>query len=314
MVARLAVFSIGFLFIPVYDVVTVWPNQNANLYSQLGVMAFVLYFATECARKFSSNYKSVQLKLGELTLERDKIAEAYRVQSQWVSTASHELRTPLTSVKASLDLIADGRVCGTVEKAKEIAKIGKQNGDRLADLIDDLLDFQKLEAGGFPMETSKLDLRDLAREAVEVNRMLGKNKLIEFRTSFPDQPVTVLGDKSRLMQVFANILSNAVKFSDYQGAVEVTVEQLEKNGLVAIRDQGIGIPEGAHDRVFAPFAQVDVSDSRVFGGTGLGMSISKRIMDYLGGTIDFESQKGEGTRFLVELALADQAQTFAQPS
>lgn len=312
MIARLTVFSIGFLFIPLYDVIAVWPNQNANIYSQLGVIVFVMYFATECARKFSSNYKSVQLKLAELTLERDKIAEAYRVQSQWVSTASHELRTPLTSVKASLDLIADGRVCETVEKAQEIARLGKQNGDRLADLIDDLLDFQKLESGGFEMQTCELDLRDLAREAVEVNQMLGKNKLIEFRTNFPSEPVTVIGDKSRLMQVLANILSNAVKFSDYSGVVEVTVEQLEKAGQVAICDQGVGIPEGAYDLVFAPFAQVDISDSRSFGGTGLGMSISKRIMDYLGGSINFESQKGTGTRFHIELALAEQSTTFAQ--
>ncbi len=308
MIARLLVFSAGFLFIPLYDLVVIWPQQPSTLWTQLGTSVFVLYFVAECAKKFASHYQAVQTKMEDLRVERDKLAEAFEVQSQFVSTASHELRTPLTSILASLDLITDGRACQTMPDVLRIAKIGQKNGVRLATLINELLNFQKLNSKGMEFRLHRLDLRDLVREAAQVNRMLGKSKNITFEVKLPETPVDVMGDNDRLLQVMTNVLSNAVKFSHPGGVVEIAAEQDGPKGRISVRDHGIGIPEDARDLVFAPFAQVDGSDKRVFDGTGLGMSISQRIMDGHDGTIDFCSTFGKGTVFTIELDLTEVAE------
>lgn len=307
MMARLVVLSAGFFFIPLNDLLFVWPQQSATLWTQLGTSLFVLFFVFECARKFASNYQAVQGKMEDLREQRDKLAEAIKVQSQFVSIASHELRTPLTSVKASLDLINDDRACKTMDDVRRVASIGQRNGARLAALINDLLDFQKLDADAMEFQLRRIDLRDLVQEAAQVNRMLGKQRDISFELTLPKDPVHVEGDHDRLLQVMANILSNAVKFSKNGSKVEITVEREEAQGRILVRDRGIGIPEDARDLVFAPFAQVDGSDRRAHGGTGLGMSISRRIMEGQGGSIDFDSTVGEGTVFVIALDLAEDA-------
>ncbi len=279
MLARLVVLSLGFLFIPLNDLVIVWPQQTTVLWTQLGTSVFVLFFVAECARKFASHYQAVQTKMADLRVQRDKLAEAFKVQAQFVSIASHELRTPLTSVKASLDLINDERACKTMEDVRRIASIGQRNGARLAALVNDLLDFQKLDSDAMDFHLRRIDLCSLVREAAQVNRMLGESRDIEFDVTLPDGLVHVTGDQDRLMQVLANVMSNAVKFSPDGARIEIAVERNSFHGLISIRDYGIGIPEKKRDLVFAPFAQVDGSDRRAYGGTGLGMSISQRIME-----------------------------------
>lgn len=307
MVARLFVFSAGFLLVPLNDLMAAWPLQHTSLWTLFGTNVFVLFFVAECARKFASNYQAVQTKMEDLRVERDRLAEAFEMQSQFVSIASHELRTPLTSVKASLDLINNEQVCPTLKDVHRIAKIGQKNGARLAALIDDLLDFQKLDAKGMEFTLRRIDLRELAQEAAQVNRMLGKSREIAFEVILPEGPVHVMGDYDRLLQVMANVLSNAVKFSHDGGTVEIAVDQVGAMGQISVCDHGIGIPAEAHDLVFAPFAQVDGSDRRSYGGTGLGMSISDRVMKGQGGSIDFVSKVGEGTVFVIELDLTEAA-------
>jgi signal transduction histidine kinase len=302
MLARLVVLSAGFFFIPLYDLVTVWPQMRTDLLTQLGTSVFVLFFIVECARKFASHYQAVRNKMEDLRVQRDKLANACEVQAQFVSIASHELRTPLTSVKASRDLINDERACKTMDDVRRIAGIGQRNGARLATRINDLLDFQKLDSNVMEFKMDRIDLCDIVREAAQVNRMLGKSREIGFDVNLPDEPVHVMADHDRLMQVMANVMSNAVKFSHDGGIVEIAVAQVGGHGQISIRDHGIGIPEKSRDLVFTPFAQVDGSDRRAYGGTGLGMSISRRIMEGQGGSIDFESIVGEGTAFVIALA------------
>lgn len=303
MTSRLLIFSVGFFFVPLYDLIIIWPQQRTDLWTQFGTSMFVLLFVMECARKFTSHYQAVQTKMEDLRVERDRLAEAFEVQSQFVSIVSHELRTPLTSVKASLDLIADEKACKTLDDVRRIARIGQPNGTRLAALIDDLLDFQKLDATAMEIQLRCVDLRDLVQESEQANRILGTPREIGFTIRLPERPLYVMGDRNRLLQVMANVLSNAVKFSHEGGTVEIVAEQDGTKGRVSVHDHGIGIPEGSHDLVFAPFAQVDGSDNRTYGGTGLGLSISERILRRHDGTIDFVSTVGEGTVFTIELEL-----------
>ncbi len=303
--ARLMIYSAALLFIPIYDLVKVRPPLHSDLWMQLGTVLFVLFLLRECARKFMSNYRNVQHRLDDLRVERDRVAEAYEMQSQFVSIVSHELRTPLTSIKASLDLITNETVCASIEEIRQVARIGQSNSNRLATLINDLLDFQKLNAGKMMFQFQLLDLGSLVRDAAEANRAIGAGREIGIEVTGPARPVQVKADPDRLMQVMANVLSNAVKFSHRGGVVEVTVSETDGQGHIAIRDHGVGIPENSKDLVFSPFTQVDASDKRAFGGTGLGMSITKRIVEAHGGVIDYTSRVGEGTTFSVVLDLCE---------
>lgn len=300
--ARLDIYRAALLFIPLRDLVIVQPPLTSPLWMQLVTVLFLLFMLNECARSFAAGYLSNRSRLSELRDERERLVNAFRTQSQFVSIVSHELRTPLTSIKASLDLIGGQGQEMSPENVARLAGIGRKNADRLATLINDLLDFQKLTSGKMVFSMEPIDLNRLARETIEANAALGADRDIAIRLEPAPHPVRVRGDNDRLHQVLLNVLSNAVKFSEPGEAVRVRVESGDGLARILVRDTGIGIPPEAHDRVFAPFAQVDASDKRAVGGTGLGMSISRSIMESHGGRIDFESAPGEGTTFVIELA------------
>lgn len=301
LVIRLCVYSAAFVFIPVYDIWVVRPPLDSDLWKQLGIVLFVLYFLIECSRKFLENYMTRLKHLRELRIERDRVTDAYKVQSQFIAIVSHELRTPLTSVKASLDLLNNEKLGRLPGELKSIAKLGQAGGNRLAVLINDLLDFQALKSGEVSLDLSQIELGQFVRTAVAEHSALGDDRDVSIRADTADTAVIVEGDARRLMQVMSNVLSNAIKFSSDGGVVDVRIETSETKAKVLIRDSGIGIPENSKTIVFAPFQQVACPDKRDHGGTGLGMSISKKILEAHGGTIDYTSEVGVGTTFTIEL-------------
>ncbi len=303
---RLCVYSAAFVFIPVYDIWVVRPPLDSDLWKQLGIVLFVLYFLIECSRKFLENYMARLKHLRELRIERDRVTDAYKVQSQFIAIVSHELRTPLTSVKASLDLLNDDKLGRLPSELKSIAKLGQAGGNRLAVLINDLLDFQALKSGEVTLDMASIDLGQFVRTAVAEHCALGGERDITIKAHTPEVAVTVNGDARRLMQVLSNVLSNAIKFSRDGGVVDVSVEKSEAEAKILIRDNGIGIPENSKNIVFAPFQQIACPDKRDHGGTGLGMSIAKRILEAHKGTIDYTSEEGVGTTFEIALNLRDQ--------
>lgn len=300
---RLRIYQAAMLFIPVWDLIQVRPGPTSPLWMQLITVVFLLYMLKECARSFASGYRSVRTRMTGLRQERDAAARAYEAQSQFVSVVSHELRTPLTSIKASLDLIGGEAPRLSDGDIENLAGIGRKNTDRLASLIDDLLDFQKLSAGKMLFRMDRLDLVALVRETLATNAALGADRQNGMVLEAGNEPLWVRGDSDRLHQVILNVLSNAIKFSGDGQNVHLRIEADGAHARLFIRDTGIGIPPEARDAVFAPFAQVDATDRRKFGGTGLGMSISRAIMEGHGGRIDFESSVGKGTTFVVELDL-----------
>lgn len=232
--------------------------------------------------------------------------KAEQLKNEFVSTVSHELRTPLTSISGSLGLIAGGVVGEISEDMRELVDIAKINAERLTLLVNDILDLDKLAAGKLDVVCEVTDLRTLVRQSLVQNRGYAERYEVAVVIDEKDlaQPMMVSVDASRMLQVLANLLSNAIKFSPRDSNVEVSLSQIEDGIRVGVRDHGPGIPEDFQARVFEKFAQADGADTRARGGTGLGLNISKAIIEQFGGTIGFDTSPGNGTTFYFTLPVA----------
>ena len=230
--------------------------------------------------------------------ERKKVDLA---KSEFISTVSHELRTPLTSIKGVLGLIKAGAFGGLPPKLLPMIDIAYDNSGRLEALIDDILDVEKIAAGGIELRLKPIDVSMFIGEALEANRVYSERNEVEYVVDAVEDHLIIYGDKSRLMQVMANLLSNAAKFSPARSKVEISANRRNDNICISIKDYGSGIPKEAQATIFDRFTQADSSDQREKGGTGLGLSISKSIIEGHVGTIWFTSKVGEGTTFYFEI-------------
>jgi PAS domain S-box-containing protein len=227
--------------------------------------------------------------------------EAERVKKEFTSTLSHELRTPLTSIIGSLQLINTG-VVGEVDKdIGEMTLVAERNGQRLLDLINDLLDIEKIESGKLTLTPEVQDIEEVVREAMVLNKAFGERFGVRFELATPLPGRHVLADRKRLLQVMTNLLSNAAKFSPERDAVEIRMTESRSYVRIEVQDRGPGIPEAFRARIFGRFAQADSTASRQKGGTGLGLAICKRLVEMMRGRIGFEDRAGGGTTFWFEL-------------
>ena len=227
--------------------------------------------------------------------------EAERMKKEFTSTLSHELRTPLTSIIGSLQLINSG-VMGDMDKeVGELAVVAERNAQRLLDLINDLLDIEKVESGKLDLMPEVIAVDDLIRESIVLNEAFGERFKIRFEShgDVPDRKVHA--DRKRLLQVMTNLLSNAAKFSPEGGVVEIGTEDVGGNVRVSVHDRGTGIPEEFRARIFGRFTQADSTATRQKGGSGLGLAICKRLVEVMRGRIGFQDRPGGGTTFWFEL-------------
>ena len=247
---------------------------------------------TEATRMFTGIVRDIT--------ERIKIE---RMKSEFVSTVSHELRTPLTSIHGALGLIAGGAAGELPAQAKSLVDIACKNSERLILLVNDILDMEKIVSGKMAFSMSPVDLVSLVQNAMEASRAYGEQVNVRFMLAdpFPSSCV-VSADPDRLMQVMANFLSNAAKFSPPGEVVSISVSGNGEKARVAVTDHGPGIPEAFRDKIFQKFSQADSSDSRQKGGTGLGLSISKALVERMGGKIGYETEAGKGATFFFEFA------------
>jgi PAS domain S-box-containing protein len=223
------------------------------------------------------------------------------LKNEFISTVSHELRTPLTSIRGSLGLVIGGAVGPIPQPAAKLLAIAASNSERLVRLINDILDIEKLDSGKLHFELRRCELQLLVEQAVAVNQgyaqQLGTSLAI--RCALPGAAAML--DADRTLQVLTNLLSNAAKFSPPGQPVEVALTRRQGNLRVEVRDRGPGIPLAFRERIFQKFAQADSSDTRAKGGTGLGLNISKAIIERQGGTIGFDSAPEQGATFYFEV-------------
>lgn len=231
--------------------------------------------------------------------------EVERMKSEFIATVSHELRTPLTAIIGSLSLIRetsynlDPEVAGFLDMAV-------QNSERLAALINDVLDIEKIGAGQMTIDLRPLQLRELLEKAVRINQPYADTHKVSLRL-LPGADFCVLANTDRLMQVLTNLISNAAKFSPTGTGVEVSAVAQGDAVRVNVRDHGPGIPENFRGQIFQRFERADNTNTRRKGGTGLGLAISKALIEHMNGSIGFESAEGQGSTFYFLLPLVHTA-------
>lgn len=246
--------------------------------------------------------------LGAVAVIHDvtELKKTERLKNEFVSIVSHELRTPLTSIRGSLGLLVSGVMGEFPEKANKLLEIANNNCERLLLLINDILDIEKIEAGKMDFQFKKLDLNQVINESIIANAMYAEKFGVTIEFKKPNLNPMVYVDSFRLMQVLSNLLSNACKFSPKGEKITVSLKKLSSIVRVSVTDKGTGIPEEFQFRIFQKFSQADSSDTRGKGGTGLGLNISKTIIEKMGGALNFVSKPNEGTTFYFDLPISQE--------
>ncbi|MEQ6247528.1 ATP-binding protein [Sulfitobacter sp. HNIBRBA3233] len=238
-----------------------------------------------------------------VTVERnvaDQIA-LEETRNAFTATVSHELRSPLTSIKGGLGLVLSGAAGEMPEKARGLLEIAHRNADRLVLIVNDMLDLEKMAAGQMSLDKRPVDAVDLVDEALRASQGYFDNYGVSVVAEGMHHDVTLLCDPDRILQVLANLLSNAAKFSDEGGKIRVALSLEEGHAKITVQDFGSGIPLDAQKTIFERFTQAQSADRSRTGGTGLGLSIVKAIVELHDGHVRLDSTEGKGTSFDVVL-------------
>ncbi len=258
------------------------------------------------ARDAELDAKSTKLQSSNLNLEKSakKLERALasaeianRSKSEFLAAMSHELRTPLTSAIGSMGLLASMTGGKLSADEQELMEIAKRNNETLLRLVNELLDYEKILSGRIELETSPCDIGALTSGVVHDSMGLARSQSVNFVFKEPSGRFFAKVHEYRFEQILNNLLSNAGKFSKAGSDVEISVESDNVNVLVRVTDHGIGIPEAFKPHIFEQFTQVDSSSTRSVGGAGLGLSISKALIEGMGGSIKFETEPNVGSTF-----------------
>lgn len=260
------------------------------------------------SQQLSLSYRSVQLyteaiqRTKELEQANAELRELDRLKGDFLNTASHELRTPLSSILGFAEFLEE-ELSGplTPSQMGYVTQI-QEGGKRLARIIDDMLDFARLEAGSFRLSIEEADLREVIQHELESMRPQADDAGVALDARFPALPCPIAMDPRRVGQVLLNLVGNAIKFTPSGGTVQVSLSEEADGFRVEVRDTGIGIAKEHQPRLFEKFFQVDASHTREHGGTGLGLAISKALVEQHGGTIGVVSEARQGSTFWFTLA------------
>ena len=252
----------------------------------------------DLTRSFNDMTERLEERNAQLAEQNARLRESERLKAELISIVSHELRTPLASVLGFTSLLLQ-RDFEDAERRRYLGIVDAQSR-RLAELLNDFLDAQRVEEGRLEMSFEPLDLAALLREQAQL--FAGQSKAHEIRLDLDNEPFLIVGDRDRLGQVLANLLSNAIKYSPDGGVVELTGER--ENGVVRVqvRDEGRGIPRAEQPRIFTKFFRGDAVASGI-GGTGLGLALAREIVEAHGGHIGFKSEAGSGSTFWFEVPM-----------
>jgi signal transduction histidine kinase len=279
-------------------------GQSSERAAALLITAF-LFFSLFMWRRLHIEYWRALAVRAELVLAKEAAEAANIAKGHFIANVSHELRTPLTAIVGDLDLVKSRASENVPPLTMNLVDMAYQNGKHLATLINDILDFEKLNAGGMSFNCRPMALMPIIRNALELNFPYAERYRIALvmEHTLPEE-IRVVADGQRLLQVMANLLSNAAKHSPAGENVFISLHKINGSVRVAIRDRGPGIPDAFREHVFEKFAQAESSSTNIDSGTGLGLAISKAIVEAMGGTIGFDSTAGQGATFYFDLPLA----------
>lgn len=280
-----------------------------TLLSKIKGIAFIVVSSLLLYRLISRYVQEFRESEQALMEAKETAEAANRAKSQFLANMSHELRTPMSGMLGMLEVVLGGQLD---DKQRAYLGTAYNSAHSLVRILNDILEMTKIEAGRIILEEKPFVLRDCVSVATDLFVPEALRKGLDFSVSLDaGLPDTVIGDSLRLQLILTNLVANAVKFTE-QGRVEVHVStessrDSKRSYTFSVTDSGIGIADEMKHRIFRPFSQVDDSDTRRYGGTGLGLVISKHIVELMGGSIYFESSSGHGSRFAFTLPLPETA-------